>query len=66
VYKITILSQQHYYSTLPVADPSLKVISTNISSDALLLSVILSLNVVSLSVIEYCDWLNDTTASIGN
>jgi len=66
VYKITILSQQHYYSTLPVADPSLRVTSTNTSSDTLLLSLILPLNVVSLSVTEYCDWLKDTISSIGN
>ena len=65
MYKITITSQQHYCSTLPLADPSLRVTSTITFSDALLLSIIITLNELSLSSTEYCDWLNDTVAPIG-
>ena len=53
VYKITIMSQQYYCSTLPLADPSLIVTSTVTSSDALLFIVKLTVNESSLSATEY-------------
>ena len=58
------LHQQHYDSTLPLADPSLIVTSTITSSDVLLFSVIAPVNELSLSATEYCDWLSDTVAPI--
>ena len=60
-----MITQQHYCSTLPIADPSLIVTSNITSTDALLLSVILTVNEVSFSATEYCDWLNDTIAPSG-
>ena len=65
MYKITIISQQHYCSTLPLADPLLRVTCTITSSDALLLIIIITLNEVPLSDTEYCDSLNDTVDPIG-
>ena len=64
MYKITIISQQHYCSTLPSADPSLRVTSTITSLDVALLSAIVTLNEVSLSGMEYCGSLNDTVVPI--
>ena len=56
--------KQCYYSTLPLADPSLIVTSTITSLDVLLLSVIVPVNELLLSAIEYCDWPSDTVAPV--
>ena len=60
---MSTLHQQllHY---LPLADPSVMVTSTIISSDVLLLSIRSTDNGVAFSSIEYCDWLNENTASV--
>ena len=49
---------------LPLADPSVMVTSTITSLDTLLLSIRPTDNGVMFSSIEYCDWLNDNTASV--
>ena len=62
--KITIISQQHYCCTIPLAVPLLRVTSTITSSVAVLLSAILTVNEVLFSATEYCDWLNETVVNI--
>ena len=49
---------------LPLADPSVMVTSTITSSDVLLLSIRPTDNGVMFSSIEYCDWLNNSTAPV--
>ena len=49
---------------LPLADPSVMVISAITSLDALLLSIRPTDNGIMFSPIEYCDWLNDNTAPV--
>ena len=49
---------------LPLADPLVMVTSTITSSDVLLFSIRPTDNGVMFSSIEYCDWLNDKTASV--
>ena len=62
--KITIISQQHYCCTIPLAVPLLRVTSTITSSVAILLSDILTAKEVSFSDTEYWDWLNETVVNI--
>ena len=63
--KITIISQQHYRSTLPLAVPLLRVTSTITSSDAVLLTLYSPLMKCHFLLLNnYCDWLNETVVNI--
>ena len=62
-YRICVFT---YYIMLeiPLADPSMRIISTVISLDASLLNVTNAASELLLSTTKYCDWLNDITASV--
>ena len=49
---------------IPLADPSMRMISTATSLDVSLLNVTNAVSELLLSAAKYCDWLNDTTASV--